>query len=72
MTPAHARRPHAAFEELDVIRTRATLSVEGGIVPSGSLGAVVLVHRDGKAFEVEFTDPICAVITLEASDIEPA
>ncbi len=55
-----------------MVRTLATIGVQDYIFPSGSCGAIVLVHRDGRAFEVEFTEPVSAVLTLEASEIEAA
>ena len=72
MPSATVRRRDHIFEEFDVVRTRAALSVEGHVLPSGSHGAIVLVHRDGVAFEVEFVEPLAIVVTLEAGDIEPA
>lgn len=69
MPTARALR-HPAFEELDVVRTRAAVSIDGRILPTGSIGTIVLVHRDG-VFEVEFADPEGTLVTLEAADIEP-
>lgn len=61
-----ARRP----AEHDLAILRASLSVDGQTIPSGSLGTIVMVHRDGKAFEVEFVDPHAAVVTLQRGDFE--
>jgi hypothetical protein len=41
---------------------------------AGDVGAVVHVHGDGKAYEVEFVDgdgTTVALLTLEAGDIRP-
>ena len=46
---------------------------EFDLVP-GDVGTVVLVHRDGEAYEVEFLTRggrTIAVLTLEADDIRP-
>ena len=46
---------------------------EEGLV-TGDVGTVVHVHRDGEAYELEFTTlegKTAAVITLEASQIRP-
>jgi hypothetical protein len=70
LSGASAHHEEVGFVELDVVRTVATLEVEGHVLPSGTLGAIVLVHDDGRAFEVEFMLPIPAVVTLARSDLE--
>lgn len=72
MYSAQVNRDFGAFEELEVVRTRAALRIDGYRLPSGTLGAIVLVHAGGQAFEVEFTTPVAAVVTLAAGEIEPA
>ena len=60
------------IEELAVVRlVRGILSGTSTWLPEGSLGAVVFVHDEGRAYEVEFTDPVAALVTLERGDIEP-
>ena len=59
----------AMYRELDVVATRAAIWADDNIYPSGSLGTIVFVHRGGEAFEVEFTSPAPAVVTLEPSDL---
>ena len=71
MRSPKAKRSHS-LAEFDMVRTRATILAENHLFPSGSLGAIVLVHRDGRAFEVEFTAPLPTVMTLEASELEAA
>ena len=58
--------------EFDMVKTRVAISIDGRILPSGSLGAIVLIHRDGRAFEVEFAEPVPAVVTLEVGEIAAA
>lgn len=72
MHSAQVNSEARAFEELEAVRTRAALRVGGHRLPSGTLGAIVLVHAGGQAFEVEFTAPVAAVVTLAAGEIEPA
>lgn len=60
------------FDELDVVRTRAFISVDGHILPPGTLGTIVIDYRNGRTFEVEFAEPVGTLITLEARDFEPA
>lgn len=72
MTRSAEQQLTPAFEEFDVVRTRVTISDDGYVYPSGSIGAVVLVHRDGKAFEVELPQPRPLVVTLETDEIELA
>jgi len=45
------------INELDLVRTKQALTVEDAgthHVPAGEVGTVLLVHGDGKAYEVEF------------------
>ena len=60
------------IEELTVVRLLDGVDVAmHGLLPAGTLGAVVFVHDDGRAYDVEFIDPFAAVLTLRRSDIEP-
>ena len=60
------------IEELTVVRLlEGGVMDAGGHLPAGSLGAVVFVHDGGLVYEVEFTDPLSAVVTLQRKDIEP-
>ena len=58
--------------ELDqVVLTR---DVPAAKLKAGDVGTVVLVHRSGTAFEVEFmtlAGETVAVLTLETSDLRP-
>ncbi len=60
------------IEELAVVRLVHGITVDASCrLPAGSLGAVVFVHDEGQAYEVEFTDPIAALVTLRRGEIEP-
>jgi hypothetical protein len=39
---------------------------DGRSLPAGSRGAVVFVHTEGGAYEVEFSKPFRAVVTVAA------
>jgi len=55
--------------ELDSVRLRVDVAVDGRAIPAGSEGVVVAVYGDGKACEVEFVEPVHAVVTVELSQI---
>ncbi len=58
------------ISELDAVALTANLPAHGLL--SGDVGAVVLVHRDGAAFEVEFVGydgHTVALLTLEKTQI---
>jgi hypothetical protein len=60
------------MNELDQVVLAADVPAEGLVV--GDVGMVVLVYRDGQAYEVEFMTlegKTVAVITLEASQVRP-
>lgn len=61
------------IEELeDVVLTR-DLPKYG--LARGDIGTVVLVHKEGKGYEVEFTTldgETVAVVTLEANEVRPS
>ncbi|EIZ83119.1 hypothetical protein WYO_4228 [Methylobacterium sp. GXF4] len=42
---------------------------DGRKLPVGARGAVVFVHGDGEAYEVEFVDPFHAVATVPAPSL---
>ena len=70
MASSAEQRSGPPFGEFDVVRTRATISANGHTYPSGSIGAIVLVHRNGRSFEVEISEPRPLVVMLEEGDIE--
>jgi hypothetical protein len=62
----------AEINELDLVALREDLPVYG--LRAGDVGTVVLVYRDGQAYEVEFVAAngrTIAVETLDAARIEP-
>jgi hypothetical protein len=42
------------------------------VMPSGSRGAIVFVYENGAAYEVEFSRPFHALLTIEASLLDEA
>lgn len=54
-----------------VLTASITLS-DGRTLPAGSRGAIVLVYENGAAYEVEFSNPFRAVVTLEADKLKEA
>jgi hypothetical protein len=60
------------MKELDQVVLAGDLPTEGLVV--GDVGTVVLIYRDGQAYEVEFMTlegKTVAVVTLEASQVRP-
>lgn len=60
------------IRELDQVVLTADVPAEGLVV--GDVGTVVLIYRDGQAYEVEFMTlegRTVAVVTLEASQVRP-
>ena len=62
----------STIRELDQVVLVADVPAEGLIV--GDVGTVVLIYREGQAYEVEFMTlegKTVAVVTLEASQVRP-
>lgn len=60
------------IDELDLVILKRDLPEAGLAV--GDVGTVVLVHRQGEGYEVEFTTlsgDTVAVLTLDSSDVRP-
>jgi hypothetical protein len=60
------------IKELDDVVLRVDLPQAG--LAAGDVGTVVLVHRGGDGFEVEFTalnGETVAVVTLRANEVRP-
>ena len=56
--------------ELDRVRIlRAVLGDDAVTVPAGTTGTVVAIYADGEAFEVEFTEPVDTLATVEADTV---
>ena len=58
-----------SFAELSVVSLRREVDVEGRSLPAGTKGTVVAAYGDGVGYEVEFSAPFHAVVTLEADDL---
>lgn len=61
------------IQELEDVILECDLSEHG--LRRGDIGTVVLIHREGEGFEVEFTTldgETVAVVTLLASQVRPA
>ena len=63
--------PHPRFAELDVVRLRFDTADEDVIFKEGTRGTIVCVHEDDRFFEVEFSKPVSAVLTLGYLDVLP-
>jgi Domain of unknown function (DUF4926) len=60
------------IDELELVVLKRDLPKMG--LAAGDVGTVVLVHREGAGYEVEFTTlsgDTVAVVTLDASDVRP-
>jgi hypothetical protein len=60
------------IDELDLVVLKR--DVPGARLAAGDMGTVVLVHRQGAGYEVEFTTlsgDTVAVLTLAAADVRP-
>lgn len=72
LAPAKSRRIGAARARTTLTETsRAKLAsslelLNGRELPAGSTGTIVGVWADGEAYEVEFTKPFHAVVTVTA------
>lgn len=61
------------FVEHSMVRlSRACATDDGRTLPAGASGAVVGIWREGLAYEVEFSDPFHAVVTLQPQQLQAA
>ena len=58
------------YPELSIVRLGRPIEAEGRVMPAGSSGVVVHVYPRNLAYEVEFTRPFAAVVTLAAEVLE--
>jgi hypothetical protein len=66
-TGAESNEP---VRELDRVRVlRAVTGDDDLTVPAGATGTVVAIYADGAAFEVEFTEPVDTLATVEAATV---
>ncbi len=68
---AEAQAPFGLSPVLELSRITLARQVtsDDGVLPPGAQGTVVHTYRDGRAYEVEFTEPFPTVATVEATDI---
>ncbi|WP_439546718.1 DUF4926 domain-containing protein [Sandarakinorhabdus sp.] len=62
-------RNRAALAELDSVRLAVDVAADGVTIPAGAEDVVVAVYANGKACEVEFIEPVHAVVTIELNQI---
>ena len=61
------------FEGLDVVALRESFSLAGDAsLPGGAEGTIVGIWGGGQAYEVEFTEPVAALVTVRSSHIRRA
>lgn len=71
--PRFAERASERFQELDVVALREPFALSGiASLPCGAEGTVVGVWGGGQAYEVEFTEPVAALVTLRPSQVRRA
>lgn len=60
----------APIRELDRVRLLATVMGDDNIkVPMGSTGTVVAIYSQGEAYEVEFSQPVDTLATVESRQV---
>ncbi len=68
-TAAHVPLMPPRYRELAVVRLVHDHAIDGRSLPAGTVGTIVYAYADGVGYEVEFSDPFHAVVTLETADI---
>lgn len=67
----HEDTPGAKFRELDDVRVLIDVTtMDGDTIAAGSEGTVVAVWNSGAAYEVEFPEPMGALATVKAANVE--
>jgi hypothetical protein len=74
MAIPHATTPltgaRADVRELDLVTLGVPVRADGEhCIPAGSTGTVVGIWGEGRAYEVEFTEPVPALATVEPHQI---
>lgn len=60
----------ASFDELDIVALREPFPLSGNAsLPRGAEGTIVGIWGGGQAYEVEFTEPVAALVTLQPFQI---
>lgn len=57
------------FHELEVVRLRGLYTAPEGTLSPDAVGTIVYRHKAGEAYEVEFTEPFAAVVTLKGDEL---
>lgn len=64
-------RDQSRFRDLDRVTLKASARTEdGSVIEAGRSGTIVAVWRHGEACASEFADPVGALATVEASDLQ--
>lgn len=71
---AHLMRgsdPAAPLRDLDDVRVLAeVVTMDGDKIPAGTEGTVVAIWGAGEAYEVEFPEPMGALATVDAKQVQ--
>ncbi len=59
----HSEHPQM-IHDYDLVRTIVAVEAEGLVIQSGSLVTVVDISQTSDAYEIEFTEPMCCVLTM--------
>lgn len=59
----------AAFAEFSVVALRRAVRHRDITFPAGTRGVIVHRHDDGEGYEVEFSQPVQAVLSLTGRDL---
>ena len=70
-TTANVTTASRQYSELSRVALRVAKHVNEGDLPAGSQGTIVGIYSDGAGYEVEFVQPISAVVTLSSNEIMP-
>ncbi|WP_345822932.1 DUF4926 domain-containing protein (plasmid) [Methylobacterium fujisawaense] len=66
-----ADAPGAEFRELDDVRVLIDVTtMDGDTIAAGTEGTVVAVWKGGAAYEIEFPEPMGALATVKAGNVE--
>ena len=63
--------PKPSLPELSLVRTLVELVEDGVRIPAGTVGTIVLAVAERDGFEIEFDEPVQAVVGAARSEIEP-
>lgn len=69
---ARTKATGASLSEYTRVMTTVALDEDGTIIPKGTVGTIVDVSASQGCYEVEFSEPHPAVLTLRPEQITPA